>query len=194
MRRDRRGRLIPDAGNIGRGATRVLGPRSALQSRRLGKRTPRIRLELRPGGVRAYGTHPVADRSPGSWAVHSGSPTATCPAASPRCGLGHASPWTGCVTNGVTTPAAGDRTDWDPAGTQAWRGQRFSRSVRPADTDAAKTHPDSGAFRLAGRSGCWSPPHAPMIPADQSDQSQPRRRNSNTSRTPTMSISTSTAG
>jgi len=31
-------------------------------------------------------------------------------------------------------------------------------------------------------------------PADQPDQSQPRRRNNNTRRTPTMSISTSTAG
>ena len=40
---------------------------------------------------------------------------------------------------------------WRPDGlgssrTQAWRGQRFSRSVRPADTDAAKPIRTPGLF------------------------------------------------
>jgi hypothetical protein len=37
-------------------------------------------------------------------------------------------------------------------------------------------------------------PRLGVIPAGQPDQSQPRRRNSNTKMTPTMSISASTAG
>jgi hypothetical protein len=42
--------------------------------------------------------------------------------------------------------------------------------------------------------GNVAPPPTRVILAGQPDQSQPRRRNSNTRRTPTMSITTSTAG
>ena len=53
----------------------------------------------------------------------------------PRYGLSHPLPLTECVTNCVTTrPPETGRLGCSR--TQAWRNQRFSRSVRPADTEA----------------------------------------------------------